>query len=131
LVIADLPGLIEGAHQGKGLGLRFLRHVERGAILLFILPLDWEDPWKAYDMLREELHAYDPRLLEKPLLIAFSKADLIPTEARAAYLRPEVPYPQVFISGATHEGLSELVTLLYETVKAHRGPTKSPVPWHP
>jgi GTP-binding protein len=131
LVIADLPGLIEGAHQGKGLGLRFLRHVERGAILLFLLPLDWEDPWKAYDMLREELHAYDPRLLEKPLLIAFSKADLIPTEARAAYLRPEVPYPQVFISGATHEGLSELVILLYETVKAHRGPTKSPVSWHP
>jgi GTP-binding protein len=131
LVIADLPGLIEGAHQGKGLGLRFLRHVERGAILLFLLPLDWEEPWKAYDMLREELHAYDPQLLEKPLLIAFSKADLIPTEARAAYLRPEVPYPQVFISGATHEGLSELVTLLYETVKAHRGPTKSPVSWHP
>ncbi len=131
LVIADLPGLIAGAHQGKGLGLRFLRHIERGAILLFLLPLDWEDPWQAYEMLRQELLAYDARLLEKPLVIAFSKADLIPPEERHKYLRPEVPHPQLFISGATHEGLSELVSLLYEAVKTHRGPAKSPVSWHP
>ncbi len=131
LVIADLPGLIEGAHQGKGLGLRFLRHIERGAILLFLLPLDWEDPWQAYEMLRQELSAYDSRLLEKPLLIAFSKADLMPLDERRKYLRPDVPYPQLFISGATHEGLRELVNHLYETVKAHRGPVKSPVSWHP
>ncbi len=131
LVIADLPGLIEGAHQGKGLGLRFLRHIERGAILLFLLPLDWEDPWQAYEMLRQELASYDPKLLEKPIVIALSKADLIPPEARSKYLRPDVAYPQLFISGATHEGLAALVPLLYETVKAHRGSSKSIASWHP
>ena len=131
LVIADLPGLIEGAHQGKGLGLRFLRHIERGAILLFLLPLDWEDPWQAYEMLRQELVSYDPELLKKPLIIAFSKADLIPPQERPQYLRPDIPYPQLFISGATHEGLSALVSLLYETVRTHRGPSKSVASWHP
>ncbi len=131
LVIADLPGLIEGAHQGKGLGLRFLRHVERGAILLFLLPLDWEDPWQAYQMLRHELTSYDPKLLEKPALVAFSKADLVPPNARSRYLRPDLSYPQLFVSGATHEGLSPLVHQLYETIRTYRGPTKSIASWHP
>lgn len=129
LVMADLPGLIEGAHQGKGLGLRFLRHVERGAVLLFLLPLDVPEPWAVFQMLRAELAAYDPKLLEKPYLIAFSKADLVPPSERAAYLRSEIGAEQIFISAVTHEGLQKLTSQLRRLVEAHRGLTKSTASW--
>ncbi len=131
LVLADLPGLIEGAHQGKGLGLRFLRHVEHGAVLLFLLPLDAPDPWELFFMLRRELEAYDPRLLDKPYLIAFSKADLVPPSARLVYVRPEVRAKQLFISAVTHEGLDNLTAHLRQLLEAHRGSTKSTASWIP
>ncbi|MEN3041102.1 MAG: GTPase ObgE [Bacteroidia bacterium] len=125
-VIADLPGLIEGASEGKGLGLRFLRHVERGAILLFTLPLDHPDPRHLFHSLRLELQKYHPALIEKPYLIAFTKCDLIPPEARDSYRFPDVPVPQLFVSGATHEGLTELLNVLRSTVEYYRGTHKTP-----
>lgn len=127
-VIADLPGLIEGAAAGKGLGHRFLRHVERGAILLYTLPLDHPAPHALYQSLRDELARYHPALLEKPYLIAFTKCDLVPSEQRRAFLLPGEQAPQIFISGATHEGLNTLLTLLRETVERHRGSHKSTKP---
>lgn len=127
-VIADLPGLIEGAAAGKGLGHRFLRHVERGAILLYTLPLDHPDPRALYQTLRKELAQYHPTLLEKPYLIAFTKSDLIPPEDREKFLIPEEQVPQIFVSGATHEGLSTLTSLLRQTVEYYRGLHKSVSP---
>ncbi|MCS7152956.1 MAG: GTPase ObgE [Bacteroidia bacterium] len=124
-VIADLPGLIEGASEGKGLGYRFLRHVERGAILLFTLPLDHPDPKALFFSLRKELQTYHPALVEKPYLIAFTKCDLIPPEKRHAYLIQEEKVPQLFVSGATHEGLDELLITLRNVLEAHKGLTKT------
>lgn len=120
-VIADLPGLIEGAHSGKGLGLRFLRHIERGAILLFTLPLDHPEPPLLLESLKEELRQYSPALLEKPYLIAFTKCDLVPPPERNRYYIPTETVPQLFVSGATHEGLENLLHTLREAVETHRG----------
>lgn len=130
-VLADLPGLIEGAHAGRGLGHRFLRHVEKGAILLFTLPLDYPDPPQLLQTLRTELQLYDPALLEKPYLIAFTKADLVLPDQRNRVYLPSEPVPQLFVSGATHEGLEELLETLRQTVEAHRGPQKTTQPWRP
>ncbi|MCS7162163.1 MAG: GTPase ObgE [Bacteroidia bacterium] len=126
-VIADLPGLLEGAHQGKGLGLRFLRHVEKGAILLFTLPLDHPNPKALFESLRYELRSYLPALLEKPFVVAFTKCDLVPPEARPAFLLPELEVPQLFVSGATHEGLDTLLEVLRQQVERHRGRYKSSI----
>ncbi|MCS7297390.1 MAG: GTPase ObgE [Bacteroidia bacterium] len=127
-VIADLPGLIEGAAQGKGLGLRFLRHVERGAILLFTLPLDHSDPSALFSMLRNELAQYHPLLLEKPYLIAFTKCDLIPPEERPRFLLREVAVPQLFVSAVTHEGLADLLKALRASLESYRGLRKGGIP---
>lgn len=123
-VLADLPGLIEGASRGKGLGLRFLRHVERGAILLFTLPLDHPDPKALLGQLRAELAAYHADLVQKPYLIAFTKADLIPSEERSAYAKQLYPERPLFVSAATHEGLSELLRILRQAVEDYRGSSK-------
>lgn len=125
-VIADLPGLIEGASQGKGLGLRFLRHVERGAILLFLLPLDHPDPLALFHQLRQELAAYHAPLLEKPFFVALNKADLVPPEAREPYRKAfqQEGINPFFISGATREGLDTLLSTLRQAVETHRGNTK-------
>lgn len=123
-VLADLPGLIEGASQGKGLGLRFLRHIERGAILLYTLPLDHPDPKALFHRLQAELAAYHTTLLQKPSLIALTKADLVPPENRARYLDTFAPDMPLLVSGATHEGLAELLLRLRKAVETHRGPVK-------
>lgn len=126
-VIADLPGLIEGAAEGKGLGHRFLRHVERGAILLFTLPLDHPDPKALLQSLRTELAKYHPALSEKPHLIAFTKCDLITPPERSKYLLPDESVPQLFVSGATHEGVNNLLTTLRTAVEAYKGTKKAPI----
>lgn len=108
-VMADIPGIIEGAHEGKGLGLRFLRHIERNSILLFLLPADSPDPSREYQTLLNELELYNPELLDKQRLIAISKSDLLDAEAREelqASLTIEAPY--LFISALTGEGLIAL-----------------------
>lgn len=130
-VIADLPGLIEGAAAGRGLGHRFLRHVERGAILLFTLPLDHPDPAELFRVLRREMEQYLPALLEKPYLIAFTKCDLVPPEERARFLIPDQKVPQLFVSGATHEGLDQLLSRLRETVEMHRSTQKPNISYAP
>lgn len=81
-VIADLPGIIEGAHEGKGLGTRFLKHIERNAVLLFVIPVTSEDPGAEYNILINELRQFSPELLDKPRLVALSKIDLLPESER-------------------------------------------------
>jgi GTP-binding protein len=115
--IADLPGIIEGAAEGKGLGHRFLRHIERNSILLFLIPADSADHRKEFDILVRELEQYNPELLHKQFIIAVSKSDLLDDELKTAIAK-ELPaeIPQIFISSATNKGLSELKDLLWKVL---------------
>ncbi|MBI2195220.1 MAG: GTPase ObgE [Planctomycetes bacterium] len=111
-VLADLPGLIEGAHQGQGLGDQFLRHIERTRVLLFVLDasgLSGSLPGAAYRTLRHEMGSYSPLLLQKPCLVAANKMDLPEARARLDALRREIDVPVHPISAATGEGVAELV----------------------
>lgn len=113
--IADLPGIIEGAAEGKGLGHRFLRHIERNSILLFLIPADSPDQRKEFDILVNELEKYNPELLHKQFIIAISKSDMLDEELKAAIVK-ELPaeIPHVFISSLTNKGLTELKDLLWK-----------------
>ncbi|MBX9892046.1 MAG: GTPase ObgE [Chitinophagaceae bacterium] len=113
--IADLPGIIEGASEGKGLGHRFLRHIERNAVLLFLIPADSNDHKKEFDILRNELEMYNPEMLQKDFLIAISKSDMLDDELKEAIskeLSKEVPH--LFISSMTQQGLMELKDALWQ-----------------
>ncbi len=116
-VIADIPGIIEDAHQGKGLGHRFLRHIERNATLLFMVPCDTEDIKKEYSILLHELAAYNPDLLDKPRVLAITKSDMMDEELKSL-IAEEVPtgVPYLFISSVAQQGINELKDLLWETV---------------
>lgn len=116
-VIADIPGIIEHAHEGKGLGHRFLRHIERNATLLFMIPADTDNIQKEYAILLNELRMYNPELMDKPRVLALTKADRIDAEIRE-WLKPEIPkdIPHVFISALTGQGLDELKDLLWTTI---------------
>ena len=113
--MADIPGIIDGASEGKGLGLRFLRHIERNSLLLFLIPADSDDVRKEYDVLCNELVKYNPDLADKPRVLAISKSDMLDEELMRE-LEPELPddVPHVFISGVTHYGLQELKDLLWK-----------------
>jgi GTP-binding protein len=116
-VIADIPGIIEGAAEGRGLGHRFLRHIERNSTLLFLIPADANDLRKEYDILLDELRRYNPELLDKDRLIAISKSDLLDKELKAE-LNNELKdtfegIPYVFISSVAQQGLEELKDLLW------------------
>ena len=115
-VMADIPGIIEGAHEGKGLGTRFLRHIERNSILLFMVPADSDDIHKEYKVLLNELELYNPDLLDKKRLLAISKSDLIDEELKQEILKdlPKVPF--VFFSSATETGLVELKDLIWKNI---------------
>jgi len=117
--IADLPGIIEGAAEGKGLGHRFLRHIERNSILLFLIPADSADHKKEFGILYNELEQYNPEMLQKDFVIAVSKSDMLDAELKTAIAR-ELPknIPYVFISSVTGAGLSELKDLLWNTLNA-------------
>lgn len=115
-VMADIPGIIEGAHEGRGLGLRFLRHIERNSMLLFLIPADSEDPMKEYGVLVGELEKYNPELLTKRRVVAISKCDMLDAERREELernLQFDVHY--LFISALTGEGL----VALRDTLWAH------------
>jgi GTP-binding protein len=116
-VMADLPGLIEGAAEGKGLGIRFLRHVERNSILLFVIPADAKDIKKDYEVLLNELKKYNPELLDKKRLLAISKSDMLDEEL-IEEIKKELPskVPFVFISSYMGKGLQELKDLLWKTL---------------
>jgi GTP-binding protein len=116
-VVADIPGIIEGAHEGKGLGHRFLRHIERNSVLLFLIAADSDDIGKEYQVLLNELKQFNPELLDKKRLLAISKYDLIDEELEAA-LSAELPkdLPHVFISSHTNYHLKELKDMLWKAL---------------
>ena len=115
--IADLPGIIEGAAEGKGLGHRFLRHIERNSVLLFLIPADSVDHKKEFEILYNELKEYNPEMLQKDFIIAVSKSDMLDDELKESIVH-ELPknIPHLFISSLTNKGLTELKDLLWQTL---------------
>ncbi len=115
--IADLPGIIEGAAEGKGLGHRFLRHIERNAVLLFLIPADSNDHKKEFEILKNELNEFNPELLQKEFIIAISKSDLLDEELTEA-IEKELPenIPHIFISSAINKNLVELKDMLWNAL---------------
>ncbi|WP_027472766.1 GTPase ObgE [Saccharicrinis fermentans] len=116
-VMADIPGIIEGASDGKGLGLRFLRHIERNSILLFLVPADADDIKKEYEILLNELRNYNPELLDKERLLAISKCDLLDEELMDEIKKdlPEIPY--TFISSVANMGITELKDMIWKKLE--------------
>lgn len=112
-VMADIPGIIEGAHEGKGIGLRFLRHIERNSILLFLVPADSKDILTDYNILVNELKQYNPELLDKRQLLAISKSDMIDQELQKEMERELPQVPHVFISAVTGMGIPQLKDLIW------------------
>jgi GTP-binding protein len=113
-VVADIPGIIEGAHEGRGLGLRFLRHIERNSLLLFMVPADADDIAQEFRVLLNELSEYNPQLLDKTRLLAVTKADLLDDELKAE-IRKELPQVKnLFLSSVTGEGIQKLKDMIWE-----------------
>ncbi|RLJ62035.1 GTP-binding protein [Lacinutrix venerupis] len=120
-IMADIPGIIEGAAEGKGLGYYFLRHIERNSILLFLIPADAPDIKKQYDILLDELRRYNPEMLDKDRFIAISKSDMLDDELQAELkeeLDNNLPIPYVFISSVAQQGLMELKDLLWQALNS-------------
>ena len=115
--VADLPGIIEGAAEGKGLGHRFLRHIERNPVLLFMVPADSQDHKREFGILVNELDQYNSELLHKKMVIAISKSEMLDDELQAA-IKKELPpsIPHIFISSVTGKGITELKDLLWKTL---------------
>ena len=113
--MADIPGIIEGAAEGKGLGHRFLRHIERNSILLFLIPADSESHFEEFKILENELQEYNPELLDKDFIISVSKADLLDDELKAEISKefPENKQP-IYFSAVTQEGLMELKDAIWK-----------------
>ena len=118
-IMADIPGIIENAHLGKGLGHRFLRHIERNSTLLFLIPCDADSIPKQYDILINELLQFNPDLLDKPRVLAITKCDMIDDELEAE-IRAQLPkgIPALFISAVAQKGLMELKDLLWTTMNS-------------
>ena len=118
-VLADIPGIIEGASEGKGLGLRFLRHIERNSLLLFMVPGDTDDIKKEYEVLLNELRQFNPDMLDKHRVLAVTKCDLLDDEL-CDMLRETLPddLPVVFISSVTGQGLTELKDILWQELNS-------------
>ncbi len=119
-VMADIPGIIEGAHEGKGLGLRFLRHIERNSVLLFMVPSDADDIHKEYKILVNELELYNPDLIDKPRLLAISKSDMLDDELKGLIEKdlPNIPYQ--FISSVAQSGLVELKDMIWKEINTEQ-----------
>jgi GTPase len=117
-VMADIPGIIEGAAEGRGLGIRFLRHIERNSLLLFLIPADSKNIIEEYDILLNELRKYNPELLDKKRILAVSKSDMLDEELRTE-LKKELPadLPSVFISSINQQGLVELKDLIWKNLR--------------
>lgn len=117
--MADLPGIIEGAAEGKGLGHRFLRHIERNPVLLFLIPADSANHAGEFEVLRSELEKYNPEMLQKHFVIGISKSDMLDDELKAA-IAGELPggIPHVFFSSVTGQGVVQLKDLIWEALQA-------------
>lgn len=115
--VADLPGIIEGAADGKGLGHRFLRHIERNAALLFVIPADSNDHKKEFDILLSELEQYNPELLDKQIILAISKSDMLDDELKQE-ISKTLPkgIPHLYISSVTNTGIQELKDILWQAL---------------
>jgi GTP-binding protein len=116
-VMADIPGIIENAHKGKGLGLRFLRHIERNSLLLFMVPADSDDIANEYKVLFNELNQYNPELIHKDIILAVTKSDMLDEELKEEII-PTLPpnVPHLFISSVAQIGLVELNDLIWKTL---------------
>jgi GTP-binding protein len=120
-VMADIPGIIEGAAEGKGLGHYFLRHIERNSILLFLIPADADDIHKQYDILLDELRRYNPEMLDKERFVAVSKSDLLDDELKAELkveLDNNLPIDYMFISSVAQQGITELKDKLWKMLNS-------------
>ncbi len=128
-VLADIPGLIEGAHEGAGLGDRFLGHVERCAVLLHLIDATLDDPADAYAIIRGEVEAYGAGLEDKPEIVALSKADAVPKDEmkkKARALKKAAGVTPLIVSAASGEGVTEVLRALVPEIKAMRGDAKKP-----
>ncbi|MDA3778997.1 MAG: GTPase ObgE [Bacteroidales bacterium] len=119
-VMADIPGIIEGAHEGKGLGLRFLRHIERNSMLLFMIPADSNDIHQEYKTLLNELQKYNPELLDKNRILAISKSDMLDEELINEMKQDLPTIPHIFISSLTQIKLQELKDLIWEEINSDK-----------
>lgn len=115
-VMADIPGIIEGAHEGKGLGVRFLRHIERNSILLFMVPADSNNIREEYEILLNELRSYNPELLDKKRILAISKSDLLDDELMDEIRRDLPDLPRIFISSHTGLGITALKDMIWKVL---------------
>jgi len=115
-VMADIPGIIEGAHEGKGIGLRFLRHIERNSILLFLIPADSDDIANEYRILLNELEQFNPELLDKTRIVAISKSDLLDAELKKEISASIKDIPHIYFSSVSQEGLTELKDLIWKAL---------------
>jgi GTP-binding protein len=113
-VMADIPGIIEGAHEGKGLGLRFLRHIERNSMLLFMVPADSKDYRKEYFILMNELEKYNPELLDKERFLVISKSDFLDDELKKEISEELSDIPHLFISSVTNDGILKLKDTIWK-----------------
>lgn len=130
-VMADIPGIIEGASEGKGLGLRFLRHIERNAVLLFMVPADADDITAAYHVLLNELQQFNPQLMDKERILAISKSDMLDDELIEEIektLPPDIPH--VFISAVTGYGIDKLKDILWSAINDDRNRIATPAITH-
>jgi GTP-binding protein len=116
-VVADIPGIIEGAHEGKGLGLRFLQHVERTRLIAVLIPVDSPDPQSTYELLRREAASYSPELAAKPHVVVMTKLDITAHRAPRTAVRTHDSAPVVSISAVTGQGIGELKELLWRTLR--------------
>lgn len=118
-VMADIPGIIEGAHEGKGLGLRFLRHIERNSMLLFMVPADSDDHLKEYGILINELEKYNPELLDKERFLVISKSDMLDEQLMEEISHELKDIPHLFISSVTGMGIMELKDQIWKTLNGY------------
>ncbi|GET29960.1 GTPase Obg [Prolixibacter sp. SD074] len=118
-VMADIPGIIEGAHEGKGLGLRFLRHIERNSMLLFMVPADSDDHLKEYGILLNELEKYNPELLDKERFLVISKSDMLDKQLMEEIGHELEGIPHLFISSVTGMGIMELKDQIWKTLNGY------------
>jgi GTP-binding protein len=118
-VMADIPGIIEGAHEGKGLGLRFLRHIERNSMLLFMVPADSKDHRKEYNILLNELEQFNPELLDKDRFLVISKSDFLDDDLKREISAELADIPHMFISSVTGQGIMQLKDKIWEILNKH------------
>jgi len=116
-VVADIPGIIEGAHLGKGLGIRFLQHVERTRVVAVLVPVDSPDPQATYELLLREAASYSPELAAKPHIVVLTKLDLSHPASRIPTIRTQAGAPVVAISAVTGAGVPELLETLWQSLR--------------